>query len=72
MTHPAAGPHRELTVEERMEWGICPVCKATHGQKCLPAIGAHLGRNIYGETITAGAHLGRLQRAPFYVQEVPV
>ena len=49
---------RELTYEERSIWGECPVCKASHGDKCYPT-GIHLGCNI-----TKGVHLGRLQKAP--------
>lgn len=63
---------RELSFDERAKWGKCPVCDASDGEPCNGLVGIALGRNINGATPPGGAHLGRLQRAPFKVQEVPV
>lgn len=55
---------REVSFNERARWGECPVCGAKDGEACdsnHPYDGARLGRT----------HLGRLQRAPFKVKEVP-
>ena len=64
-------PIRQLSVDERMTWGNCPVCSATHGTRCNPDVGIALGRTVSGLPPTEGTHLARLQRAPFKVQEVP-
>ena len=65
-------PIVELTSEQRMRWGTCPVCKAEHGQPCDGLVGFPVGVNVSGERPTDGAHLGRLQRAPRSVRMVPV
>ena len=63
---------RKLTVDERFVWGDCPVCDAKDGEPCNGHVGIPLGRNINGDVPASGAHLGRLQNAPFEVAEVPV
>lgn len=72
MSGPTPGPVRELSPDERMRWGKCPVCHAEHGEPCDSSVGIPLGRNVYGEVPTEGAHLGRLNAAPMRVREVPV
>lgn len=62
---------RELSFQERATWGECPVCKAEDGEPCHPEIGFALGLNVDGSPPAYGAHLGRLQRAPLQVKEVP-
>ena len=52
---------RELTWHERIRWGDCPACKAKDGELC-----DHHDQN--GERV----HLGRLQRAPQRIREVPL
>jgi len=66
------GPIRELTIEERMKWGTCPVCQAPHGTDCYAAVGIHLGVRADGRAPQDGdgAHLARLDRAPHRVREV--
>lgn len=66
-----ADPVRNLSVDERMTWGNCPVCSATHGTRCDSSVGIALGMTVTGLPATDGAHLARLQRAPFKVREVP-
>jgi len=56
---------RKLTYEERATWGKCPVCQAGPGEWCNPQIGVAMGRTVYGEPPNQGAHMGRLQEAPF-------
>jgi hypothetical protein len=63
---------RELSFEDRAKWGECPVCHAKDGEACNGHVGILLGRTVSGEPPADGAHLGRLQRAPFVVREVPV
>lgn len=63
---------RELTSAERMKYGDCPVCHAKHGQPCDANIGIPLGMSVNGQPPLDGAHLGRLQRAPVRVREIPV
>lgn len=63
---------RDLSFDERARWGKCPVCDQEDGEPCLSFVGIALGRNINGETPPGGAHLGRLQRAPFKVQEIGI
>ena len=63
---------RELTLEERMVLGHCPICHAEHGDPCHPGVGIPLGRLVSGLPPTEGVHLGRIQRAPRAVQLVPV
>lgn len=62
---------RELSFEERATWGECPACHAKDGQPCDPSVGIAVGQNIYGQPPQEGAHLGRLQAAPFRVRLVP-
>jgi hypothetical protein len=63
---------RELTYDERATYGECPVCHAADGQPCDSGIGLHLGVTVSGLPPKEGAHLGRLQRAPFRVREVAI
>ncbi len=58
---------RDLTTAERMVYGECPVCGAPDGEPCSPEVGFKVG--IGGDG--TGAHLGRLQKAPIRVKEVP-
>lgn len=64
------GERRLATFAERSVWGICPTCKAEPGQPCNSDVGMALGVNVSGQRPSDGVHLGRLQRAPFYVQLV--
>ena len=68
-----AGPIRETTVDERAVWGLCPVCRAEHGEPCNPDVGLQLGQPVGGGRIKAGngVHLSRIQNAPMRVREVP-
>jgi uncharacterized protein (DUF779 family) len=52
---------RELTYDERATWGECPVCHVPDGEWC-----------IGGTEAQKGVHLGRIQKAPFYVLITPV
>ena len=65
---------RDTTLDERMKWGTCPVCGATHGNYCRSEFGLHVGRKADGSALKTGegAHLGRLQKAPHRVKLVPV
>lgn len=63
---------RELSQDEILKYGECPVCKAAHGEACNPDVGIPFGRNAEGQPPRVGAHLGRLMRAPTRVKEVPV
>jgi hypothetical protein len=65
---------RYLTQAERFTWGECPVCHAPDGIHCYAEVGivpldADDSRMVTGGE---GVHLGRLERAPFRVREVPV
>ncbi len=60
---------RELSFEERILWGRCPVCGAEDGAACDASIGLNLTMTA-GAAPPVGAHLGRLQNAPFTVIEV--
>ena len=64
---------RELTQEERFEWGECPVCHAPHGSPCYADVGAQLGVRVDGRRMRdgEGVHMGRLERAPMKVRLVP-
>lgn len=73
-----SGPARELTQRERFIWGMCPVCKAVHGEPCHAEpchaeVGMQLGAKLDGSRMQTGegVHLARLQRAPYSVREVP-
>ena len=61
---------RDLSFNERATWGECPVCHAPHGRNCDPSVGIPLGLNARGEPAHGGAHLGRLNNAPFRVKLV--
>jgi hypothetical protein len=63
---------RELTIEERMVWGVCPVCDAPDGEPCNSNLGLRLG-SISRRAMErgVGVHNGRLMRAPRRVREVP-
>lgn len=61
---------RLATYEERSVWGTCPACKAEAGQPCNPDVGLSIGVNVNGQRPAGGVHLGRLQRAPMFVQLV--
>ena len=63
---------KELNYEERATWGACPVCGAKPGEWCDANTGFVLGVNIHGKPPTDGAHLARLNNAPFRVELVPV
>jgi len=69
---PASGPVRELSFDERSRWGACSTCGARHGEACNPSVGFPLGTPVSPAALEGGVHLGRLQRAPFMVCEVPV
>jgi hypothetical protein len=64
---------RELTYEERMVWGECPVCKAPDGQPCYAEVGLHLGVKGDGSRLKTGegVHMARLRNAPEKVKTVP-
>ena len=63
---------RELTYDERATYGECPVCHAKHGEWCDGNIGVPLGQSVSGYPTSNGVHLGRIQRAPMAVREVPI
>jgi hypothetical protein len=65
---------RELTTAERFVWGECPICKAADGEHCRADVGIQLGVKVDGSRMRdgEGAHLARLQRAPFKVREIPI
>jgi hypothetical protein len=65
---------RDLTVDERMVWGDCPVCHAKDGQPCLAEVGIQIGQKADGSPIKTGegAHVSRLLNAPRQVGIVPV
>lgn len=50
-------PTVELTSEQRMRWGTCPVCRAEHGQPCDHMVGFPLGMNVHGGRPAATQHL---------------
>ena len=64
---------RDLTPEERLVWGDCPVCPAKDGEPCHADVGFQVGVRVDGRRMKdgQGAHLGRLQKAPLRVKEVP-
>ena len=62
---------KELTFEDRSTWGDCSVCKAVHGEACDSNVGISLGLNAYGKRPIDGAHLARLQAAPYKIKIVP-
>lgn len=65
---------RELTTEERFVWGDCPVCGARDLEACHADVGFQLGVRADGQRAKDGdgAHLARLQKAPFRVALVGV
>lgn len=62
---------KELTFEERATWGECPICHAKDGEKCNPDEGFFATLSV-AKVPLGGAHLGRLQKAPFKVRISPV
>lgn len=62
----------DLIYDERATWGECPACKAPHGKPCDPYVGFSLGMTIDGGRPMEGAHMGRLQAAPFAVELRPI
>lgn len=52
--------HFQLSQEQKLTWGDCPICPAKHGQRCNAAFGIKLGVGGDG----SGAHLARLQNTP--------
>lgn len=60
------GPIRALNHEERARWGECPVCRAEHGVACDYRVDIPLDGS-WEEA--GGAHLARLEAAPFQVRE---
>lgn len=65
---------RDLTPAERFVWGECPICGVEDGEACQAYVGVQLGIRSDGSLGPAreGAHLARLNNAPFQVKEVPV
>jgi len=65
---------REATQQERMTWGDCPVCGATHGNPCRAEFGIPLGTRADGKPPQTGdgVHLVRIQNAPKRVALVAV
>ncbi len=63
---------RDTTIEERMKWGECPVCKAKHGEFCLP-VGLVMGVKANGSPLGQGdgVHVQRISKAPMRVKLVP-
>jgi hypothetical protein len=57
---------RQLTYDERAVWGTCPICGAEMGQPCDGSIGYYVG--CLPNKSQGGAHMGRLQAAPFEVE----
>lgn len=64
---------RDLSFDEQARWGECPVCKAADGEYCIADMGIQLGVRLDGRRMRdgEGAHLARLQKAPYRVREVP-
>lgn len=64
---------RELTLDEQMRWGECPVCEAADGEPCRANVGLQVGVRLDGRRMRdgEGVHLRRLQWAPQRVREVP-
>ena len=65
---------RELSYDERIRWGECPVCHASHGEYCHPDVGIQMGRHIDGSRIRLGegVHMRRINAAPTKVTEIGV
>lgn len=63
---------RELSLQERFVWGECPICHAPDGEPCSADVGLQFGVRVDGQRMKDGdgAHMGRLQLAPFRVREV--
>lgn len=68
-----ADRRRDLSWDERIRSSGCPVCHAPDGEPCHAEVGFQLGQRVDGRHMQTGegAHLGRLQRAPTAVREVP-
>lgn len=63
---------RELTTDERMRWGECPICHAKDGDLCDSSIESNGGVSIgWVGPIQEVVHLDRIRAAPFRVSEVP-
>lgn len=58
---------RTPTYAERCTWGTCPVCGATHGERCEATEG-----EWFGWTASTGAHKRRLELAPTLVRDAVV
>jgi hypothetical protein len=65
---------RELSIGERFAWGACPTCHAEDGASCYADVGLQLGIRADGGRMRDGdgAHVSRLQAAPFRVGLVGV
>ena len=63
---------RDLTTDERFKWGECPACGAPDGEYCYADVGFQLGVKVGGGRMQdgEGAHMARLNNAPFRVKEV--
>lgn len=63
---------RETTMDERLKWGVCPVCGAKPGEYCRADVGLQLGVKADGTRMKdgEGAHVARLQRSPLKVKLV--
>lgn len=68
---------KELTDQERMAWGKCPVCEATHGQQCDILAGIVFQDLEFSQHQVVlglryqGYHIKRFNSAPTHVQLVP-
>ena len=64
---------RDLTPAERFVWGECPICGVKDGEPCHADVGVQFGTRVDGRRMRdgEGAHLARLNNAPFRVKEVP-
>lgn len=57
--------HIQLNNIERMTFGKCPTCGATHGRRCDVISGPHMGVDVDGLPVT-GVHRERALKAPKY------
>jgi hypothetical protein len=64
---------RNLSWEERIRYGTCPVCEAPDGEPCRADVGLQLGVRVDGRRMRdgEGVHLARIQKSPLRVKEVP-
>lgn len=58
----------DLTWNQRIVWGRCPVCSAAPGERCHANVGLTLGVGVDGGPPVDGVHLGRLNAAPARVR----